>query len=182
VRQRTNALATFEIVPDTFFASSERGAMRILVVAVGTRMPQWVTEAFEDYRARMPRELNMELIEVRAEKRGGGMTAERAMALECQRIRAVLPKGSRIVAMDERGRSLTSEELAAALEDWRGMGDDVAFVIGSADGLAAELKSTAAMRLSLSKMTLPHALARVMLAEQLYRAHTILTGHPYHRA
>lgn len=145
-------------------------------------MPQWVAAAFEDYRARMPRELNMELIEVRAEKRVGGMTAERAMALECQRIRAALPKGCRVVAMDERGRSLTSEQFATEIERWRGLGDEVGFVIGGADGLAVELKSSAAMLLSLSKMTLPHALARVMLAEQLYRAHTILSGHPYHRA
>lgn len=145
-------------------------------------MPQWVTAAFEDYRARMPRELNMELIEVRAEKRVGGMTAERAMALEGQRIRAAMPKGCRMVAMDEYGRSLSSEQLALELDRWRSMGDDIAFIIGGADGLAAEIKSSAAMRLSLSKMTLPHALARVMLAEQLYRAHTILSGHPYHRA
>jgi len=156
--------------------------MRILVVAVGTRMPQWVTAAFEDYRGRMPRELNTELVEVRAEKRTGGMTAVRAMELEHQRILAALPKGCRVVAMDERGRSLTSEQLAVELDRWRGAGDDVAFVIGGADGLAAQLKNAASMLLSLSKMTLPHALARVMLAEQLYRAHTILAGHPYHRA
>jgi len=156
--------------------------MRVLVLAVGSRMPQWVVDAFEDYRVRMPRELKMELVEVRAEKRAGGVTAERAMELESQRIRAVLPKGCRTVAMDERGRSLTSEQFAAEFDRWRNEGDDVAFVIGGADGLAAELKSSAAMLLSLSKMTLPHALARVMLAEQIYRAHTILSGHPYHRA
>lgn len=153
-----------------------------MVVAVGTRMPQWVVDGFEDYRARMPRELRMELIEVRAEKRAGGLAPERAMALESQRIRAAVPKGCRVVAMDERGRSLTSEQFAAELGRWRSEGDDVAFVIGGADGLAAELKSSAALLLSLSKMTLPHALARVMLAEQIYRAHTILSGHPYHRA
>lgn len=156
--------------------------MRILVVAVGTRMPQWVVDAFDDYRARLPREFRMELIEVRAEKRAGGVPAERAMALEAERIRAALPKGCRMVALDERGRSLGSEAFAAVLDRWRGEGDDVAFVIGGADGLAAELKAGAAMMLSLSKMTLPHPLARVMLAEQIYRAHTIMSGHPYHRA
>jgi 23S rRNA (pseudouridine1915-N3)-methyltransferase len=155
--------------------------MRALVVAVGTRMPQWVVEAFDDYRARMPREFRMELVEVKAEKRTGALTAERAMALECQRIRAALARGCRVVALDERGRSLSSEQFAAELDRWRGDGDDVAFLIGGADGLAPELKSSAAMLLSLSRMTLPHGLARVMLAEQIYRAHTILTGHPYHR-
>jgi 23S rRNA (pseudouridine1915-N3)-methyltransferase len=156
--------------------------MRVLVVAVGTRMPQWVADGFEDYRARMPRELRMELLEIRAEKRSAALSPERAMALECQRIRAALPRGCRIVALDERGRSLGSAQFAAELECWRRDGADVGFVIGGADGLDPELKAAAAMQLSLSKMTLPHALARVLLAEQIYRAHTILSGHPYHRA
>lgn len=156
--------------------------MRVLVVAVGTRMPQWVTDAFEDYCARMPRDSRMALVEVRAEKRTGGLSAERAMALECQRIRAALPRGCRTVALDEQGRSLSSEQFAAAFDRWRGEGSEIAFLIGGADGLAPELKSSAAMLLSLSKMTLPHALARVVLAEQVYRAHSILSGHPYHRA
>lgn len=156
--------------------------MRALVVAVGTRMPQWVVDAFEDYRSRMPREFKVDLVEVKAEKRTGSLTAERAMALECQRIRAALPRGCRIVALDERGRTLTSEQFAAELERLRSEGDDIAFLIGGADGLAPELKSTAAMLLSLSRMTLPHGMARVLLAEQLYRAHTISSGHPYHRA
>jgi 23S rRNA (pseudouridine1915-N3)-methyltransferase len=155
--------------------------MRALVVAVGTRMPQWVVDAFEDYRARMPREFKVDLVEVKAERRTGALTAERAMALEWQRIRAVLPRGCRVVALDERGRALTSEQFALEFDRWRGEGD-VAFLIGGADGLAPELKSSAAMLLSLSRMTLPHGMARVMLAEQIYRAHTILSGHPYHRA
>lgn len=156
--------------------------MRALVVAVGTRMPQWVVDAFEDYRARMPREFRVELVEVKAEKRTGALTAERAMALECHRIRGALPRGCRVVALDEHGTALTSEQFAAAVDRWRSEGDDVAFLIGGADGLAPELKSSAAMLLSLSRMTLPHGMARVMLAEQLYRAHTISSGHPYHRA
>lgn len=156
--------------------------MRALVVAVGTRMPQWVVDAFEDYRARMPRDLKVELVEIKAEKRTGASTRERAMDLESQRIRSVVPRGCRMVALDECGRSLGSEEFAARFARWRDEGEDVAFVIGGADGLAPELKSAATMLLSLSKMTLPHGLARVMLAEQIYRAHTILSGHPYHRA
>ncbi len=156
--------------------------MRVLVVAVGTRMPQWVAEGFEDYRVRMPRETRMELVEIKAEKRSSGMTAERAVDAEAQRIRAALPKACLVVALDERGRNLSSEQFAAELSQWRREGRDIAFVIGGADGLAPDLKAQAAMLLSLSRMTLPHGLARVALAEQLYRAHTIVSGHPYHRA
>ena len=156
--------------------------MRIVVVAVGTRMPPWVVAGFEDYGARMPREMRLELIEIRAEKRSSGASVERILECERDRIRAALPKGCCTVALDEQGRTLTSSELAAALERWRRDGRDVAFVIGGADGLSREIKSAADMLLSLSAMTLPHALARVVLAEQLYRAHTILSGHPYHRA
>ena len=156
--------------------------MRILVLAVGNRMPAWVSAAFLDYSARMPREMRIELVEIRPEKRTAGTSAERALGSERERIRAALPKNCCVVALDERGRALTSAELAAALDKWRQSGRDLAFVIGGADGLAAEIKSQADMLLSLSSMTLPHGLARVTLAEQLYRAHTILSGHPYHRA
>lgn len=156
--------------------------MRVLVLAVGTRMPQWVADGFEDYRVRMPRETRMELVEIKAEKRSSGMTSARAVDAECQRIRAALPKACLLVALDERGRNLSSEQFAAEFGQWRREGRDVAFVIGGADGLAPDLKAQSAMLLALSKMTLPHGLARVALAEQLYRAHTILSGHPYHRA
>ena len=156
--------------------------MRLLVVAVGTRMPSWVAAGFDDYCSRMPREARVELIEIRPEKRAVGLSVERILSAERERIRAALPKGSRTVVLDERGRALTSSELAAAFGKWRHEGRDLAFIIGGADGLAADLKTQADMLLSLSSMTLPHGLARVALAEQLYRAHTILSGHPYHRA
>jgi len=152
------------------------------VVAVGTRMPQWVAAGFEEYRARMPRELRVELIEIRPEKRSAGTSVGRVLECESERIRAALPRGCCRVVLDERGRGLTSSEFAAALARWRDGGRDLAFVIGGADGLAAPIKSGADMLLSLSNMTLPHGLARVALVEQLYRACTILTGHPYHRA
>jgi 23S rRNA (pseudouridine1915-N3)-methyltransferase len=155
--------------------------MRLLVVAVGTRMPQWVDAGFEDYRIRMPREVRVELIEVRPERRVPGVSAERALAGERERIRAALPRGCFTVALDERGRALTSSQFAAQLAKWRQGGCDVAFVVGGADGLAPGIKAEADMLLSLSNMTLPHGLARVLLAEQLYRAHSILSGHPYHR-
>jgi len=124
----------------------------------------------------------VELIEVRPEKRSAGTSVARVLECESERIRAALPKGCCSIALDERGRGLTSREFAAALAKWRQGGRDIAFIVGGADGLAADIKSAADMLLSLSNMTLPHGLARVALAEQLYRAHTILSGHPYHRA
>lgn len=156
--------------------------MRLLVVAVGTRMPAWVTAGFDDYRARMPHDARIELKEIKPEKRLAGMSVARALEREAGRIEAAVSAGCLRVALDERGRSFDSAALARSLAQWRGAGRDVAFLVGGADGLSAPLKSSAAMLLSLSPLTLPHGLARVVLAEQLYRAHTMLIGHPYHRA
>jgi 23S rRNA (pseudouridine1915-N3)-methyltransferase len=155
--------------------------MRVLVVAVGVRMPQWVAAGFDEYCARMPREARIELIEIKPEKRSAGMTAQRALERESERIQAAVPGTCLRIILDERGRALASSEFAQALARWRASGRDIAFLIGGADGLSAAIKASAEATLSLSAMTLPHALARVVLAEQLYRAHTILSGHPYHR-
>lgn len=155
--------------------------MRILIVAVGTRMPQWVVEGFEDYAHRMPRQERVELIEVKPERRAANMSAAQVLAREARRIEAGVPAGCTRVALDERGRAMNSTQLAQQFERWRARGKDIAFIIGGAEGLDAALKSTAEMTLSLSPMRLPHALARVVLVEQLYRAHAILSGHPYHR-
>ena len=155
--------------------------MRLLVAAVGTRMPSWAEEAFAEFAKRMPRELPLELKEIKAEPRSGGKPAEALMAAEAGRIRAALPPRCRLVALDERGADLTTQQLAGRLRQWMEGGDDVAFVIGGPDGLAAEIKSTAAETLRLSSLTLPHALARVVLAEALYRAASLLKNHPYHR-
>ena len=156
--------------------------MRILVVAVGIRMPSWVAAGFDDYCARMPRDARIELKEVKPEKRSTGMPVERALERESERIAQALPQGCLRLALDERGRSFDSAGFARQLAEWRESGRDLAFLIGGADGLSAALKESAAMLLSLSRLTLPHGLARVVLAEQLYRAHTILAAHPYHRA
>ena len=155
--------------------------MRILIVAVGTRMPQWVAEGFEDYAHRMPRQERVELIEVKPERRAANMSAVQVLAREARRIEAAVPSGCARVALDERGRAMNSTQLAEQFDRWRARGKDIAFIIGGAEGLDAMLKSTAEMALSLSPMRLPHALARVMLVEQLYRANAILSGHPYHR-
>ena len=156
--------------------------MKLWVVAVGARMPGWVDEAFDEYAKRMPRGLKTELIEVRPEPRTSGKSAEQLMAAEAAHIGRAVPRGACRVALDERGREFTTADLARWLDARRHEGRDIAFLIGGADGLAPEVKSGAEAALRLSAMTLPHGLARVLLAEQLYRAAAILENHPYHRA
>ncbi|MBI2313203.1 MAG: 23S rRNA (pseudouridine(1915)-N(3))-methyltransferase RlmH [Betaproteobacteria bacterium] len=155
--------------------------MKLLVVAVGDRMPGWVDAAFAEYAKRMPREARIELKQVRPESRATGKSVEQMLAAERDRIVAALPAGSLRVVLDEHGRQCTTAELARQLERWLAEGRDVAFVIGGPDGLDPGLKRDAQLTLALSAMTLPHGLARVVLAEQLYRATSILRGHPYHR-
>ena len=155
--------------------------MEFLITAVGTRMPNWVDEAFAEYQKRMPREARIRLVEIKPEKRDGGKTAQQVMGVEAERIGAALPKGAMVVALDERGKSFTSLALAQEMQKWLGAGRDVSLVIGGADGLAPEIKQRAELLWSLSALTLPHGLVRVLLAEQLYRAHSILQNHPYHR-
>jgi 23S rRNA (pseudouridine1915-N3)-methyltransferase len=138
--------------------------MRILVVAVGVRMPFWVEAGFNDYASRMPRDARIELVEVRPEKRSAALPAERALARETERIEAALPQGCLPLALDEHGRSFDSAGFARQLALWREQARDLAFVIGGADGLSAAFKASAAMLLSLSPLTLPHGLARVVLA------------------
>ncbi len=155
--------------------------MKIFIAAVGTRMPAWVEEAYADFAKRMPREMPLELIEVKAEPRTTGKPAVALLAAEAARLRAVLPARCRRVALDERGSDLTTRDLAQRLEKWLASGEDVVILIGGPDGLDAGLKQEAAETLRLSSLTLPHALVRVLLAEALYRAASILKGHPYHR-
>lgn len=154
--------------------------MKLWVCAVGTRMPAWVEAGFDDYARRMPREMPLSLTEIRSEPRGG-KPVDALLAAEESRIRAALPQRARIVVLDEHGMEVTTHELAAKLERWRTEGDDVAFMIGGPDGLAPGLKRDADESLRLSSLTLPHALARVVLAEALYRAWSLARNHPYHR-
>lgn len=155
--------------------------MKLLVVAVGTRMPAWVDAGFEEFARRMPRELPLQLVEVKAEPRTTGKTVEAMMAQEAARLEAALPARCRRVILDERGEDLTTKALAQKLEAWQSGGEDVALLVGGPDGLAPTLKASAAERLRLSSLTLPHALVRPLLAEALYRAWTVLRNHPYHR-
>ena len=155
--------------------------MKLLVIAVGTRMPSWVLEGYREYAKRMPPGTGLELIEIKPEARTMGKTVAQMLAAEAVRIRAALPKGARVVALDEHGKNMSTCGLAVQLEAWQQERGPLVFLIGGADGLDAALKKGAAMQLRLSDMTLPHGLARVLLAEQLYRALSIIGGHPYHR-
>lgn len=155
--------------------------MKLLVVAVGTRLPDWMDAGFAAYAKRMPRELPMELVEIKPEPRTTGKPVEAMMAAEAKRIEAALPPRCRRVVLDERGDAPDTRVLAQRLDQWLDGGEDVAFLIGGPDGLDPALKAGAQERLRLSSLTLPHGLARVVLAEALYRAHSLRIGHPYHR-
>ena len=154
--------------------------MKLMIVAVSLRVPDWAQTAWDDYAKRFPPELKVELKAVKTEPRGS-KTVESIYAAERGRIEAAIPKGSRIVALDERGTALSTVALAGKLEAWQLESDDVALVIGGPDGLDPAFKQAAHERIRLSDLTLPHAFARVLLIEQLYRAWSINAGHPYHR-
>jgi 23S rRNA (pseudouridine1915-N3)-methyltransferase len=155
--------------------------VRIWIAAVGQRLPDWAEAGTREFLARLPRDYKVELREVRPEPRNGQPVA-RLQAAEAARLRAALPEGALLVAMDEQGRDWTSARLAQSLGQWRDEAREPAFLIGGPDGLDPQLKAEAAFALRLSSMTLPHALARLVLAEQVYRAWSILAAHPYHRS
>ncbi|MEO8810220.1 MAG: 23S rRNA (pseudouridine(1915)-N(3))-methyltransferase RlmH [Rhodanobacter sp.] len=156
--------------------------MRARLIAVGERMPGWVAEGFAEYRKRLSHELPLELIELKAGLRGKGRDDARAIQDERAAILAALPHDNQVIALDGRGSTWSSEDLAAQLARWRMAGRNLAFVIGGPDGHAPQVLARADQRWSLGPLTLPHMLVRLVLAEQLYRATTIMVGHPYHRA
>lgn len=155
--------------------------MKLHLLCVGHKMPAWVDAGFGDYARRMPPDLPLNLVEIKPGHRAAGEDGSRARQLEADRIFAALPAGSTLVALDERGSQLGTRELAGWISGWMAEGVSPAFVIGGADGLDERVKARATRQLGLSRLTLPHALARVVLAEQLYRAVCIIKGHPYHR-
>ena len=154
--------------------------MKLAVIAVGQRMPGWAETAYDDYAKRFPPELRLELRAVKTEPRGS-KTVETLLCAERSRIEAACPKGARLVALDERGERLTTQQLSVRLKAWMHDGRDVALLIGGPDGLDPALRDGADERIRLSDLTLPHAMVRVLLAEQLYRAWSLMVGHPYHR-
>jgi 23S rRNA (pseudouridine1915-N3)-methyltransferase len=158
--------------------------MKLWVAAVGQRQPAWADAAWAEFAKRFPPEMRLELRELKAEPRSSGKTAAQCMAAEAQRFDTLLAKelrGARRVVLDERGTRLSTLQLAERLRAWRDDGRDAVLLIGGPDGLAPELKASGDETLRLSDLTLPHALARVLLAEALYRAWSVLEGHPYHR-
>lgn len=155
--------------------------MKITLVTVDLRCPGWAAEACDDYLSRFPRDWKVEAKAVREEPRRG-QPKEKLMAAEAERIRKALPKGAVLVTLDEHGRDLTTMQFARQLDAWQSEGSPVAFVIGGTDGIDPALKKESRLMIRISSMTLPHALAKVLLCEQLYRAWSVLNNHPYHRA
>ncbi len=154
--------------------------MKLTIIALGHKMPAWVQTGFEEYTKRMPPEARIELIELKPEDRSS-KAITKVLELEAQRIVAATPKQSERVVLDERGTPLTTAKLAEWMKAWMAEGVSPCFIIGSADGLAPEIKQSAKKMLALSGCTLPHGMVRVMLAEQLYRAWSLMNNHPYHR-
>jgi len=155
--------------------------MKLIIVSVGHKMPGWVTTGFKDYAKRMPREARIELLEIKPEPRNTGKTVHQIMAAEAQRILTALPKNCLSIALDENGTPSTTIQLTDLMRKWMLTGCNVAFIIGGADGLHASVKQATQQQMSLSPLTLPHAMVRVLLAEQLYRAYSMMHNHPYHR-
>lgn len=156
--------------------------MHIRLLAVGDRQPSWVDTAFETYVQRFPRQWQFRLDLIATAPRPKNSDTEPAKNSEGQKVLAKIRAPECVVVLDERGEEFSSEELAARLDDWQSAGRDLAFVIGGPDGVSADCMDRADLRWSLSRLTLPHGLARIIFAEQLYRAWTLTTGHPYHRS
>ncbi|MCC6303098.1 MAG: 23S rRNA (pseudouridine(1915)-N(3))-methyltransferase RlmH [Gammaproteobacteria bacterium] len=156
--------------------------MRIHFLAIGQRIPAWVEEGYQEFARRLPPECRLQLTEIAAVRRAKGADIERLRALEGERLLAALPRDAHAVALDVRGAAWSTEQLAARLAGWMQDGREVALMVGGPDGLAPECLRRADARWSLSALTLPHALVRIVVAEQIYRAWTVYKGHPYHRA
>jgi len=155
--------------------------MRINLLAVGQKMPTWVELGYKEYAHRMPAEAKLELKEIAPGKRGKNADINRIVQDEGQRIQAAIPKNNRIVVLDVKGKSWSTEQLADRLGDWMQSGQDISLLVGGPEGLSEECRSMADEKWSLSALTFPHPLVRVILAEQLYRAWSVLRNHPYHR-
>ncbi|MGD2137479.1 MAG: 23S rRNA (pseudouridine(1915)-N(3))-methyltransferase RlmH [Gammaproteobacteria bacterium] len=156
--------------------------MRIHLIAVGTRLPDWVAQGYHEYARRLPHECALRLTEIPPGKRHKGRPPEQARREEGRQLLAAVPRDCHVVALDVRGRAWSTQGLAGRLQDWLAAGRDVALLVGGPDGLSCECLARAAQTWSLSALTFPHLLVRVIVAEQLYRAWSITTGHPYHRA
>ncbi|MDX8385089.1 MAG: 23S rRNA (pseudouridine(1915)-N(3))-methyltransferase RlmH [Gallionella sp.] len=155
--------------------------MKLLVLSVGHKMPDWIATGFNEYTKRMPREAKIELYEIKPEPRTTGKPVAKIMELEARRILSILPQSCLCIALDEHGKQPTTKQLSSQMLGWMQEGRDVAFIIGGADGLHDSVKQASQQLMALSSLTMPHAFVRVLLAEQLYRAHSLMHNHPYHR-
>ena len=156
--------------------------MRIKLIAVGGKMPDWVNSGFNEYVKRLPHELKLEVIEVPLGQRGKGADIQRAIAKESRQLLAAIEEKAQVVALDVKGSAWSTEQLAQKLSEWQMSGTNVALLVGGPDGLSPDCLQRAGQSWSLSKLTFPHPLVRVVVAEQLYRAWTLLNNHPYHRS
>lgn len=156
--------------------------MKLHLLAVGQKMPTWVEQGFQEYAQRMPVEARLELKEIAPGKRGKNADIKRIVQEEGQRMQAAIPKNTHIVVLDVKGRNWSTEQLASRLGEWMQSGQDVSLLVGGPEGLSDECQALAQERWSLSSLTFPHPLVRIILAEQLYRAWSVLRHHPYHRA
>jgi len=154
--------------------------VKLRILTVGHKMPDWVELGCAEYLKRMPREMTVEIVEIKPDKRAAGKNAAQVQEAESKRIIEAVGRDY-LIALDEHGQEVTTLQLAERMKNWLGGGRDVSLVIGGADGLHADLKTRADWLWSLSKLTLPHSMVRVLLAEQLYRAHSVISNHPYHR-
>lgn len=155
--------------------------MKFTIIAMGNKMPLWIRSGFKEYAKRMPPELRIDLVELKPADRGRGKVISRLLQDEASGIEAAIPREAQRIVLDERGQMITTKLLMEWLKHWLAEGANPCFIIGGADGLDPALKKTAHRTLSLSGCTLPHGLVRVLLAEQIYRAWTLLQNHPYHR-
>ena len=156
--------------------------MRIKLIAVGTKMPGWIVQGFDEFQKRMPSEMVLELVEIAPGHRGKSANIDKAIARESSQMLAALTSTDHVIALDVKGKAWSTEQLAQKMQDWRMSGVNVALLVGGPDGLSEDCLARASQRWSLSALTLPHPLVRVVVAEQLYRAWSILSNHPYHRA
>ena len=155
--------------------------MKVRLIAVGKKMPEWINTGYSEFSKRMPPELQINLIEITPSMRSKTTVIEKNIKEEGERIQSAIPANSRLIVLDEKGKNFSSIDLSKKMESWLPMGQDIAIVIGGADGIDPKIKQQTDEKWSLSSFTLPHALVRVVIAEQLYRAWSILQGHPYHR-
>jgi len=155
--------------------------MKVHLIAVGKKMPEWINAGYAEFSKRMPPELQINLIEITPSTRNKSTPIEKNIKEEGERIQSAIPANSKLIVLDEKGKNFSSIDLSRKIEGWLPMGQDISLVIGGADGIDPEIKQQADEKWSLSSFTLPHALVRVVVAEQLYRAWSILQGHPYHR-